>query len=414
MTFTDSSGKLHKDKTIARVMRAMLFRHLTGLKRGIAALLAFLALMALVCLGAAVSMSRGSSGAYVAARVALVDEESSIVSNLAVEMISRQEFTSAISIERCWLDAAMVGLADGTYSAIIMLPDGYTDDIMHGSEGHARVILSADAAVHSEVVRVLSQMGEDLLASGQIGIFAGESLVYQADPSALDAFLLNSNMTSIADAFSSDWFSELEVPYGATGVDAATWYGLLYASLFMWMSALIFLPLRKDVNGPFLRRLGGSRATFVFWLSSFIMQLALRLILAAACCVILHISGVPIKVTAGAACALLALTFVFSLVGTALTLSLPQNTSASIITVLGALGLIASGGIVPRTELPGFVLRLGDFLPVGFGAQLMKGLCGGTRLNVACWLAALIWSVAAILLLNLSLASVRTGKGGKQ
>ena len=97
-----------------------------------------------------------------------------------------------------------------------------------------------------------------------------------------------------------------------------------------------------------------------------------------------------------------------ALVGMALTICLPREQSVAALTILCSVGLLASGGILPRMELPRLMTQLGDLLPTGAAARLCAPLFGG-RGSLAHLFVCLIWCAISWVAMVLRLGRFRKG-----
>ena len=95
-----------------------------------------------------------------------------------------------------------------------------------------------------------------------------------------------------------------------------------------------------------------------------------------------------------------------ALVGMALTICLPRDQSVAALTILAALGLLASGGVLPRMELPQLVTQIGDLLPTGAAARLCAPLFGGQGSPIHLGMC-LFWGVLSWLAMVLRLRRLR-------
>ena len=351
--------------------------------------LIFTLIFGALCGAAAVSLNHGAESGYLAAPVALVDQEDTDSGKLAVRLISSQDFAAPIALVRCDPSDAEAGLREGRFSAVVYLPRGYLSGVMSGEKTQVRVVLSENAALHSGIVRLLAEFGEELLSAAQFGVFAGENLVWRDAPRQYEAFMMEVNLLYLRQAMSDRWFTRQEIAYGGTGVTAAQWYVLLYASVFFQLAVMVYLPFRRDLTVSLARRLRSSGIRDgVFAGSKLLYMMVGSLLIAVPVTAAL---GLPMTVE-GAIYALAGL-LMTNLVGLGLVLCLPNSGAAGMITALAAVGLFAAGGIVPRMELPPAITALGEIFPLTIAARLFSGIPGGNppvkELGLAfCWMAA--------------------------
>ena len=383
---------------------AMLGRDLSLWRKILPGILIFVLIFGALCGTAAVSMTHGTESGYLAAPVALVNQEDTDTGKFAVRMISSQDFAAPISIVQCTAAEAEEGLRDGSFSAVVYLPQGYLSGVMHGDKTQVKIVLSENAELHSSIVRLLSEFGEELLSAGQFGVFAGENLVLREDPQKYEAFMTEVNLLYLNQAMSDRWFIRQETSYGGTGVTAAQWYVLLYTSLFFQLAALVYLPFRRDLTVPLARRLRSSGIRDSVFAGSKLLYMMVSSLLIA----------VPVAAWLGATftvkgvlCALAGL-LLTNLVGLGLDLCLPKTGAAALITALAGVELFAAGGIIPRVELPAAITGLGEFFPLTITARLFSALLGESP-SVKDLGLALCWMGAAWAGLKLRLCTLRKG-----
>ncbi len=77
-----------------------------------------------------------------------------------------------------------------------------------------------------------------------------------------------------------------------------------------------------------------------------------------------------------------------------------------------AMQLFLCGGLVPREMLPGIVLRIGDFLPLGSARLLIAPLFGGSKSGTSVWVGA-VWIAVSIGAMLLRVKALRRKGGGE-
>lgn len=392
------------ENTNASPLRAMLRRDLGLCLRGMPGLVLIAAVLGLFAVMASSALSHGADSGYTLAPVAVVDEESSFTSTLAISMIAKQDFAAPLEVVKTKADIAEAGLADGTFSAALYLPKGYTDTILTGGQTEARLVLSDSVPLHSDVLRLLCSFGEELLGTGQFGIFAGERLVLRQAPDRHSAYLKKSNTRFMTQAMADPGITRQELSYAMTGVAPGSWYVLMYTMAFFQLLTLGFFPLTRDNRTAMLRRLAGSGISDrVFALSKLILITFVFAVVAA-----LLVPRLGIAPSAPGIAGLASALLVFSWVGMAILLCLPQSLAVTAVTALTAAGLLASGGIIPRMELPRAVTAFGDLLPLGAAARAASPLFGGNTSPASLGMC-LVWIAAAWAAIRLHLSRCRRG-----
>lgn len=394
---------IHPDsRNNASPSRVLLGRELRLFVKEVPAALLIAVLLGLFCALAVSSLSHGAESGYTPAPVAVVDADGSFASSLGISLIAQQDFAVPLQIVKTDRETAEAGLADGRFSGALFLPSGFADDVLAGVDSHVQLVVSENAPLHSEVIQLLCDFGQELLRTGQYGVFAGERLVLDTAPEFHSRYLKKSNTLFLTKALSDPGIRLLSVGYAQTGLAAERWYLALYAMTFFLLLSLGCGFLSRDLQPSLLRRLASCGVTDRALLSGrlavvFFFYLAAALLLAILAELRFSLWGM-----AALALALLAL----ALVGMALTICLPRDQSVAALTILAALGLLASGGVLPRMELPQLVTQIGDLLPTGAAARLCAPLFGGQSSPIHLGMC-LFWGVLSWLAMVLRLRRLR-------
>lgn len=396
-----------KPYNVCRPCQAMLGRDFRLFIRGVPAALLIAVLLGLFSMLAAAALEHGTDGTYTLAPIAVVDEDGSFTSSIAISMISKQDFTAPLEVHKVKAAAAEQGLADGTYSAVLYLPDGYAGDILSGQQTAARLVISENAPLHGDVIELLCSFGQELLGTGQMGIFSGERLVLETAPERHSQYLRRSNARFLSRAMADPGIQRQELTYALTGVAPAEWYAVIYLAAFFQLIILGCFSLSRDWNGDMLRRLNAAGLLDREFLGSKVLIVFVFYALLAGGLVYF----LDLPVTAANAAILASALLASACVGLALILILPRSQAVIAVTALTAVGLFASGGMVPRMELPRMVTAVGDFLPLGAAARSSAVLLGGNR-NVLYPAACLLWAGLSWLVMRRAMVAAR--KGGHQ
>lgn len=371
-------------------VRAMLGRDFRLFLREVPVTLLIAVLLGLFCVMAVTALSHGSDSTYTRAPVAIVDEGKSFTGSMTIAMLANQDFAAPMEIIKTTAEQAQAGLEDGTYSAALFLPKDYMEDILVGNPVSARAILSESVPLHGDVLRLLCSFGEELLSTGQFGIFAGETLVLEKAPDRHSAYLKKSNALFMGQAFADPEFQREQTSYSMTGMQAQQWYMVVYAAAFFQLLILGCFFVTRDCRGSILRRLkaeGISSAAFLGSKFGILLLLDALVFVGIAAAMKLEINAL------GAASALAVLLMSASL-GLAAVICLNRSSAVIAVTALTAAGVFASGGILPRMELPEIVTTIGDFLPVGAAAKA-SGILLGAPMRLEALLICLGWAAAA-------------------
>ena len=384
--------------------RALLGRELRLFLKEVPAALLMAVLLGLFCALTFRAMSAGGESGYTPAPVAVVDADGSFVSSMGITLISKQDFTAPLEIVQTDAQTAEAGLSEGRFSAALFLPEGFADDVLSGTDTAARLVVSENAPLHSGVLQLLCDFGQELLRTGQYGVFVGERLVLDTAPELHSRYLKKSNTLFLSKALSDPEIRLLEVDYAQTGLGTVQWYLCLYAMTFFLLLSLGCGFLSKDLQPGLLRRFASWGITAQRLLVSRLLVVLLFYSLTALAFLLLA----EIRFSLLGLCAFALSLVTLALVGMALTVCLPREQSVAALTILASLGLLASGGILPRMELPRMLTQIGDLLPTGAAARLCAPLFGGSGSPVHL-LACLFWCLLSWLAMVLRLARLRKG-----
>ena len=364
-------------------MKAMLNRDRRLFGKGLLPALILTGLMALAMGLAAYAVFRSADEKTPPVQVALVDEEGGLVSQFCISLVRSQKFiASLMDFEEVNRNQAINGLEGGRYAAIIVLPKGYTDNIMRGKKAAGQIVLSEAAAASAKVVASVASFGETLLAAGQNGVFAGEDLLRARGigGEAYQTFLDESNdlLLDVALNLYTDGVEVVTTPYSGSGLATLSYYAACWLSLLVLLCGLFFSRLyTADLSKPLITRLfslGIRPAGFLCGkiLYPFLFRLPVFALLLWALS-----RFVPIDLSASsvlyALCGLFLASAFVSLTGVALG---RRGGWQGLVLGIGALGLFLGGGLVPRTMLPVHVTEIGRFMPSGMILAAFKPLFG--------------------------------------
>ncbi len=381
-------------------------------RRGVIPALVLSLLLAAVITAAGFSVLKSAAEGSARAEVVLVDCEDSLYSRIAISTVEAQSYVdSLLHIEAADTEEeALALLNEGKCAAIVILPEGYLDDISVGREAKGRIILSDAAAASAEVVGSVALFGERLLAAGQYGVFAGQELIWSHGLSAdfEKNFLLKSN-TGLMDAALSLYDDAVDVEitaYDGTSLSITAYYAAAWTVLFFMLCGLFFMALYlTDNQAAMLTRLYalGVRPSG-FFLGKWLWPLLFRVLFFAALLaglgrfVPLHFSLLSVLA------AMLGLAFMSIFVSSVAVLTADRSAAFGLVTALSAAGLFLAGGIVPRSMLSRTLTGLGRFSPSGLAAAFFAPLFGGKADWLCMGLAALLagglylWTLRALAL----------------
>lgn len=397
-------------------MKPMLRRDLILFKRGLIPALVLTVLLAAALALAGFSVMRGASESAAPVQVAVVDEEGGLVSRFCINLVSSQSYiASLLDIDRVSRRKALNGLEDGTYAAVILLPEGYTDDIMYGQKGEGEIYLSKAAAASAEIVASVADFGERLLAAGQYGVFAGEEVVRAAGlPAEIhNDFLDRSNLELLNTAVGlyDTGTDDVKTAYNGTGLSVEGYYAVTWLGLFLLVGGLFFTALyTADNSRSLLTRLFCEGIQPAEYLAGKILYpLLFRLPLFA-----LLLFGLsrflPVTLTpASLGAALGGILLASALISCSAVALASRKGWAGLLLGIAAVGLFLCGGLIPRSFLPAWLSRFGDLTPSGAVSAFLRPLFGG-RMPLPSLLAALIYA-GLVLFFALHHLKAMPGKG---
>lgn len=373
------------------------------------------AVLAAVCAGAAFAAAQGAEKVYTPIKAAVVDGENSVLSRMLISAVAEADYIKALlKVESCDAGKAYAGLADGTYAAVIELPEDFLNDILSGRENRGRITLSSAAAANSETVASVASFGELLLASGQYAAFSGYTVIdrYVTDDAAADALLASVNRALLAEAMSAQnkYFTVTVAKYADTGVSLHAHYLMSWLAALAMLCAVMFERLfTADRTHAMLLRLhvsGIGDGNFLVW----------KLLLTAGFLLVVLLLGsaaggewVELQWTWGTVLTLTAAAAVMAAAAGAVLLVAGRGAPVWLFGI--AVQLFLCGGLVPRQMLPRPILLAGDLLPLGIARSLIAPLFGGGWSSAALCGAA-VWIAVSIFAMLLRIRSLRRKGGG--
>ena len=365
-------------------MKEMLRRDGKLAKRGVIPALCLSLLLAALLGTAGFAVLSSASRGRSPVTVALVDEEDSLISRLCINLVESQSYIESLMTFEAAEDEeeALEGLREGRFSAVILLPKGYTANIMQGIPASGKVILSRAATAEGETIEQVAAFGQRLLTAGQLGVFVGQQLLWDKDlDSYMSAFLLDNNGALIDFVLSvfDESFTVEVTDYDDSGLSLTAYYALTWFSFFLFLLGLLFRRLcTADLRGPLLQRLfaAGIRPRD-FLLGKCLYPFLFRLLLSLP--ILWGFSRLmPLRLTPPAILsALLGLLLVSLLVSVGYVLPCGRFDATGPWLLLSLLSLLLCGGLVPRALLPRFLLTAGSLSPLGAVMNCLSPLFGG-------------------------------------
>ena len=385
-------------------MKAMLRRDLKLFGRGVIPALVLTLVLAFGCALSAFSIARSEESGAEPIRFALVDLEDSLMSRMAVHVVMQLPgIQVSLDIDRTDEATARKGVAEGDYVGALILPDGFTDEVLHLKEFSIVMLLSEKAAQAADLVTEIAKLGQTLITTGQYAILAGENQMIAAGvpDDVYNAYNDRMNEVLLDQATTLETIcARVEiVPYAGTGLSAVSWYALCWLTLLLAFTGLFFSSLyTTDLQKPVLMRLyaAGIRPAS-FMAGKYLWPFLFRLLLLAGVLAALG-AFMPLSITfLSVLSALLGLIFLTVMTSSAALLLSRNGGWIFAVLSLGAVGLLLTGGLIPRSMLPEFVTVIGDLTPSGAASALFSPLFGG-RPGVLPLIAAAIYTAVLPLL----------------
>jgi len=370
------------------------------------------AAFAAVCAAAAFSGASSAGSAFSPVKTAVVDGEDSLMSRLVVNTVAHMDYISDLmEVTVCPMEEAMEGLRDGTYAAVITLPEGVVDGILSGQNTKGTVYLSAAAAAHAEVVAKAAAFGEVMLAAGQYGIFSGEALIreHALGSEFRREFLSRYNGLLLSEALSagSEYFKIQITDYADTHMSLMGYYIVSWLTFLVLLIPMLFAGLyTRDLHKPILCRLRGLGVTdSMFLLGKFLFPFVFMAVFTAgALAAVSAVTQVHVTLTA----VLWAVLGVFTAAVCGGCMMLVVSRGVPLVAAVCTAGLLLCGGLIPRPLLPKAVLQLGALTPFGAVQNCFLPIFGG-KVQVLPLAAAAGYGVVLLWLVKRRLLRIRIG-----
>ncbi|MBQ8250146.1 MAG: ABC transporter permease [Clostridia bacterium] len=369
-----------------------------------------LVLLASICIGAAAAMTGGASSKGDIIKVAIVDNEDSVISRILINTISEMDYIrSMISVEQTDEESAMEAVKSGECTAAIILPENFISDIARGRESQGNVYLSKTVSSQGELIESAVNFGEKLIVSGQFGVFAGEHVIdeHDAGDEVHDDYLLKSNTAFLAEIMADPqrYFTVEELSYENSGLDTVQYFVVCWLCAMLFLISLFFIQFfMRDCTRPLLSRLASYKlgaARFMLW-KLVIMTLFRYIIILA---VILPLSE-PLSITVNLITPLAAAYFI-TLSSACLTMCTGDGITSNTLVTLG--GLLLCGGLIPTRLLPIGVRYIGQMSPFGAAKAIIEPMFGASPDPVGlCF--ALVYAALSAILIKSRITNIISGK----
>lgn len=348
-------------------------------------------ILAVACTFAGMAARSGAERHTEPVKVALIDHEDSILSRISISMVTDQSYVSSLmELEQAEdIDEALSDMSDGKYGAVVELPDGYMEKIMHGQSCRGKIYISDAIGNEGELIEAIADLGSRLLTAGQLGVFAGERVIENAGlPEEVHSqFLDNSNsglITFALDAYDTVFSFEV-LPYGDTGISIQLYYAACWIVMVMFITGLFFPDLYiSDCKGSIYSRLktyGVNRFSFIFGKILYPAIFRILIVLIA-----IFAAGKIFPGAFASSGSMLHVVLIFSAVcilvsyitgNLAVALSKKGGWAVAVL-ALSTVFLFMAGGLVPRTMLPEILPKLVLYTPFGSALALVVNALGGS------------------------------------
>ncbi len=349
--------------------------------------------------------------------LALVDEDNSMISRVALNYVRSQKNIAAIvSAELTNEEKALLGMENGDYLGAIILPRGYLNAIMDGDPVRGRVLIANSSMANADSLHRLVGVGENLIRMGQYGVFAGASVVWDQRElrPIYDTYILRINDALIYEATTATdrYIIDEELPYSKT---LPLLSHTLLTSLLTVLSLFTLLFYRSstaDLTPQKASRLwasGVSKAAFLIpkIALAFAFRLGFTALILVPLVPLLSLSPNAVDIAA----LVLALLMV-CLLDTLLTVALAGNRfGVALFSLSLLLELFCIGGILPLSYLSDIIVSIGECLPLGLAYRCSATFFGSENAPLAL-LGLLLWTLPVLLaaILRMRRISVEGGQ----
>lgn len=367
--------------------------------------LLLLVLVGAVCLIGISALSVKSNN--VAIKVAIVDNEDSVISRILINAVKSTEYLSKIlQTEKMDTENAIASTKNGETHASVILPEDFVGDILKGREAKGKIYISDSVEFYAQAIESIAKFGEKLLVSGQYGVFTGEHFIKEFPQDLRSDYLNKINTSLIEEALSSnDRYAQTEMlPYLDTQLPTESYYAMCWALALLFLISIFFSDLYlHDMTPGMLGRLKSYNVgCFKFFLPKTILMFLFR---SALFIPFIIFSQKPDSITVTGIVAALVTSLYITIVCTALIICFKDSITANAIVAIG--GMLLCGGIVPRQILPEAITLIGDFTPFG-AAKLLASPSFGASMSMAS-LPALIYVIVSVFLIYRKYSLVVSG-----
>jgi len=392
----------------------MLKRDMRLFARCLVAALVFALFLGGVAYCAVAAVNRGGTERAQIPEIAVVDKENTMLSRMLIGFIENSEFAAPLfRVTKAKEKEALNRFAEGSCSAVIVLPENFLEDISYGRKAGGQIYLSEAVSSYANVVAAAASFGEKMLAAGQYGVFCGEHLLrdYGRTSEEHEQYLIAVNAKLLNEALESNanYYELILTDYDNTSLDIVSYYLTAWFAFVLMLGGLFFHKLYKtDLNASVYTRLAAYGVNAgQFSMGKIGLPFVFQLCLSA---VVLLLAGkhCRVTVTVGSVCALLLALLLTSFLSFAFAVCMKNEVILT--TAVAFVGLLLCGGVIPRPILPAVCKIIGDLSPLGV-VRLLVSSCFGTDVNIRTVLIAAGYLLLCVWMLGRGLNRLKTGKG---
>ena len=315
----------------------------------------------------------------------VMPEEDALAGKLMQMIESLDSVESLCTFTYLEEEEGLAGLKDGTYFALLKIPDRMVESIMTGTNIPAVVVFPEHSGLPAAVFRELTEAGCSILGTSQAGIYAAdEYLIDHGQAVFVPKAEEDLNRIFLSYALDRDVYFRKETVSVADDVGIGVHFASSAAVLALLLLGIPLAPvlrpdpvaLRQKLSLAGVGRMGRILVRFCCVASVLVLLLGIPMIL---CVVRRYVDGSSVSVI---------LFFLICLAASGWILMFYEayrNTAAAILSLFSTtvVMMFLSGGIVPEVFLPDMVRAVGKWLPTMFFMEAFYGMVTGSGTVVA-------------------------------
>lgn len=345
-------------------------------RQGLLAMLLAACLILPLCIAPAMEQFFSKGVSFSGITLAITAPEGDPVPALLEELLpGMKDVSQYCQVRAMDKESAVEGLKSGEITAVLVLPEGFVQGVLEGSNPDVELIVPADRPLEAMLTLWVGQSAADLLASAQSAIYAVLDLYAQNPVPDLDygQVVTQINLRFINWTLSrQDMFrmEQLEI------TDTLP-IGLHYGSSLLCFLALSMVPFFYTLfeNGWIRaqrRLLVTGKSVFTFWGCSAAACWCLMLVILVPGCWIISKGSFWLCLAAGGLTALFAAAFALF----CCTVSDHLGSCGLLSTLSGVVLLALSGGILPPVMMPQVLRSATAYTPISWMRDLMGWSAG--------------------------------------